>query len=146
MRPGTGRERVAIVIPRYLLDTNICIYIAKHHPLQVRKRFEQLQTGDVGMSFITHGELMFGAEKSQYRNKTIEKLNRLIEIIPVIFPDDQIAEHYGEIRAVLERSGQPIGANDLWIAAHARSLGMTLVSNNIKEFERVPKLKLENWL
>jgi len=98
------------------------------------------------MSLITHGELMFGAEKSQYRNQTIEKLNRLIEIIPVVFPEHQVAEHYGEIRAVLERSGQPIGANDLWIAAHARSLGMTLVSNNIKEFERVPELKLENWL
>jgi tRNA(fMet)-specific endonuclease VapC len=134
------------VTPRYLLDTNICIYIAKHHPLQVRKRFEQLQTGEVGMSFITHGELMFGAEKSQYRNKTIEKLNRLIEIIPIVFPDSQIAAHYGEIRAVLARSGKLIGANDLWIAAHARSQGMILVSNNTKEFERVPKLKLDNWL
>ncbi|MDQ6954824.1 MAG: type II toxin-antitoxin system VapC family toxin [Mariprofundaceae bacterium] len=130
----------------YLLDTNICIYIAKHHPLQVRKRFEELQTGEVGMSFVTHGELMFGAEKSQYRHQTIEKLTRLIEIIPVVFAEPQIAEHYGEIRAILERSGKPIGANDLWIAAHARSLGMTLVSNNIKEFERVPKLMLENWL
>ncbi len=134
------------MIPRYLLDTNICIYIARHHPLQVRKRFERLQTDEVGMSFITHGELMFGAEKSQYRNKTIEKLNRLIEIIPVVFPEHQMAEHYGEIRAILEQSGQPIGANDLWIAAHARSLDITLVSNNIKEFERVPELKLENWL
>jgi len=134
------------MLPRYLLDTNICIYIAKHHPLQVRKRFEELRTGDVGMSFITHGELILGAEKSQYRDKTIEKLNRLIEIIPVVFPDDKIAEHYGEIRATLEQSGKPIGANDLWIAAHARSMDITLVSNNIKEFERVPKLKLENWL
>lgn len=132
--------------PRYLLDTNICIYIARHHPLQVRKRFEQLQTGDVGMSFVTHGELMFGAEKSKSRDQTIEKLNRLIEIIPVIFPEPQMAQHYGEIRAFLERSGQPIGANDLWISAHARSLDMILVSNNTKEFERVPKLKLENWL
>jgi len=134
------------VIPHYMLDTNICIYIAKHHPLQVRKRFEQLQTGEVGMSFITHGELIFGAEKSQYRSKTLEKLGRLTEIIPVVFPDHQIAAHYGEIRASLERSGQPIGANDLWIAAHARSLGITLVSNNTKEFERVPELKLENWI
>jgi len=134
------------MLPRYLLDTNICIYIAKHHPLQVRKRFEQLQTGEVGMSFITHAELMFGAEKSQYRNKTIEKLNRLIEIIPVVLPEPEIATHYGEIRAFLEQSGKPIGANDLWIAAHARSLGTILVSNNTKEFERVPELKLENWL
>lgn len=134
------------MIPHYLLDTNICIYIAKHHPLQVRQRFDQLQTGEVAMSFITHGELIFGAEKSQYRNQTIEKLSRFIEIIPVIFPDHKVTAHYGEIRATLERSGQPIGANDLWIAAHARSLGMTLVSNNTKEFERVPELTLENWL
>lgn len=132
--------------PIYLLDTNICIYIAKHHPLKVFKRFEQLQQGDVAMSFITHGELIFGAEKSQYRDQTIEKLNKLIEYIPVIFPEYQTAKHYGNIRAHLERSGKPIGANDLWIAAHARSFDMTLVSNNIKEFERVPDLKLENWL
>ncbi len=98
------------------------------------------------MSFVTHGELIFGAEKSQYRDQTIEKLNRLIEIILVLSSVPHMAKHYGEIRAFLERSGQPIGANDLWIAAHARSLDMILVSNNIKEFERVPKLKLENWL
>ncbi len=134
------------MLPCYLLDTNICIYIAKHHPLQVRKRFEQLQTGEVGMSFITHGELMFGAKKSQSEGKTIEKLRRLIEIIPVVYPNTEIASHYGEIRAFLERSGQPIGANDLWIAAHARSLNTILVSNNTKEFERVPELNLENWL
>jgi len=134
------------VSPRYLLDTNICIYIAKHHPLQVRKRFEELQEGDVGMSFVTHGELMFGAEKSQFRDQTVEKLNRLIEIIPVVFPDHKIIVHYAEIRAGLEQSGRLIGASDLWIAAHARSLGVTLVSNNIREFERVPMLKLENWL
>lgn len=134
------------MLPRYLLDTNICIYIAKHHPLQVRKRFEQLQVGEVGMSFITHGELMLGAEKSRYRHKTIEKVTRLIEIIPVVLPTTEIALHYGKIRAHLEQSGQPIGANDLWIAAHARSLDTILVSNNMKEFERVPKLKLENWL
>lgn len=132
--------------PLYLLDTNICIYIARHHPLNVLKRFEQLQQGEVVMSFITHGELMFGAEKSQYRDKTIEKLNKLIELIPVIFPNYQTAEHYGDIRADLERLGTPIGANDLWIAAHARSLDITLVSNNVKEFQRVPKLKLENWI
>jgi len=134
------------MLPHYLLDTNICIYIAKHHPLQVRKRFEQLKTGDVGMSFITHGELLLGAEKSQYRNKTLEKLQRLIEFIPVIYPEPNMAKHYAEIRAYLERMGQPIGANDLWIAAHARSQGITLVSNNIKEFKKVPELKLENWV
>jgi len=131
---------------RFLLDTNICIYITKHHPLNVLKRFEQLQQGEVAMSLITHGELMFGAEKSQQRDKTIEILHRLTELIPVIFPTRQTAEHYGDIRASLERAGEPIGANDLWIAAHARSIDITLVSNNTKEFQRIPKLKLENWV
>ncbi|MDQ6987553.1 MAG: type II toxin-antitoxin system VapC family toxin [Mariprofundaceae bacterium] len=132
--------------PRYLLDTNICIYIAKHHPINVLKRFEQLQQGDVAMSLITHGELMFGAEKIRQRDKTIEILHRFTELIPVISPTQQTAEHYGDIRASLERIGAPIGASDLWIAAHARSFDLTLVSNNTKKFQRVPNLRLENWV
>jgi tRNA(fMet)-specific endonuclease VapC len=97
------------------------------------------------MSFVTHGELIFGAEKSHYRNETIERVIHLTELIPVIFPSHDTALHYGDIRAHLERAGTPIGANDLWIAAHARSSGMILVSNNTKEFQRVPDLRLENW-
>lgn len=131
---------------RYLIDTNICIYIAKHHPVNVMRRFEQLDQGDVAMSFITHGELLFGAEKSNYKAQTLEKLQRLIELIPVEFPNPETASHYGQIRAHLELTGTPIGANDLWIAAHARSNDMILVSNNIKEFQKVPGLKLENWV
>jgi len=131
---------------KYLIDTNICIYIAKSHPVNVMRRFEQMHPGDVVMSFITHGELLFGAEKSSYRDQTIEKLQRLTEWIPVEFPNHETALHYGQIRAQLERAGTPIGANDLWIAAHARSCNMILVSNNIKEFQRVPGLKLENWV
>ena len=129
----------------YLLDTNICIYIARQRPLAVLKRFEQLQQGEMVMSFITLGELMFGAEKSQYRDETIEKLNRLTELIPVVLPDPATALHYGQIRSHLERAGTPIGANDLWIAAHARSSNLVLVSNNTREFQRVPGLKMENW-
>ncbi len=129
----------------YLLDTNICIYIARQRPLAVLKRFEQLQQGEVVMSFITHGELMFGAEKSQHRDETIEKLNRLTEFIPVVLPSPSTALHYGDIRAQLKRAGTPIGANDLWIAAHARSSNLVLVSNNTREFQRVPGLKMENW-
>jgi len=131
---------------RYLIDTNICIYIAKNQPAQVMRRFEQLQSGDIVMSFVTHGELLFGAEKSQYKKSTIEKVQQLTEWIPVVFPNQETASHYGQIRAHLAQAGLPIGANDLWIAAHARSLDLILVSNNTREFERVPELKLENWV
>jgi len=133
------------VAATYLIDTNICIYITKHHPLSVMHRFERLQPGDVVMSFITYGELLFGAEKSSYRESTVKKLQRLVELIPIELPGPEISTHYGKIRAHLEKRGRPIGANDLWIAAHARSREMTLVSNNLKEFERVPGLRMENW-
>jgi tRNA(fMet)-specific endonuclease VapC len=131
---------------RYLLDTNICIYIAKQRPPAVAKRFAKLAAGSVGMSMITFGELHYGAEKSNQRLQARDTLNRLVELIPVITPNDAVGERYGVIRAHLERSGTPIGNNDLWIAAHALSLGVTLVSNNTREFERVPKLKLDNWV
>ena len=131
---------------RYLLDTNICIYIAKQRPPSVAKRFAKLATGSVGMSLITFGELRYGAEKSSQRKQALETLTRLEELIPVITPDDAVGERYGDLRAHLERAGTPIGNNDLWIAAHALSLGVTLISNNTREFERVPKLKLDNWV
>ena len=131
---------------RYLLDTNICIYIAKQRPPSVAKRFARLTTGSVGMSLITFGELRYGAEKSSQRTQAIDTLSRLEQLIPVIAPDDVVGERYSVIRAHLERAGTPIGNNDLWIAAHALSLGVTLISNNTREFERVPKLKLENWV
>jgi len=130
---------------RYLLDTNICIYIAKQRPPAVAKRFEGLNAGTVGMSLITFGELLFGAEKSARRDEAVATLVRLNELIPVIEPAAAVGRAYGELRARLERAGTPIGNNDLWIAAHAVSLGVTLVSNNTREFERVPKLALENW-
>ena len=130
---------------RYLLDTNICIYIAKQRPPAVAKRFEGLAAGTVGMSLITFGELRFGAEKSARRDEAVATLARLNELIPVIAPAAAVGEAYGELRAHVERAGTPIGNNDLWIAAHAVSLGVTLVSNNTREFGRVPKLALENW-
>ena len=131
---------------RYLLDTNICIYIAKQRPVTVMDRFCDLQVGDLGMSIITHGELCFGAEKSQNSERAFEVLERLTELIPVLSFPETAAQTYGVVRAALEKRGQPIGANDLWIAAHALSAGLTLVSNNCREFERVPGLKLENWV
>ncbi|NOS88796.1 MAG: type II toxin-antitoxin system VapC family toxin [Methylococcaceae bacterium] len=131
---------------RYLLDTNICIYIAKKKPLEVYQRLSELVVGDVGMSLITLGELRFGAEKSQNRDIALEKLNRLVNYIPIILPSEKTAEKYSQIRGFLEKKGQPIGNNDLWIAAHALSLNTTLVTNNTKEFIKVPDLLVENWV
>lgn len=129
----------------YLLDTNICIYIAKQRPPAAARRFADLAAGTVGMSLITSGELRFGAEKSTRRDETLAALVRLNELIPVIELGANVGEAYGVLRAQMERAGTPVGNNDLWIAAHAISLGVTLVSNNTREFARVPGLALENW-
>lgn len=131
---------------RYLLDTNICIYIAKQRPLEVYQRLSELSVGDVGMSLITFGELRFGAQKSQHQEIALEKLNQLVRYIPVILPTEETAEKYAIIRSFLEKNGQPIGNNDLWIAAHALSLNTIMVTNNTKEFIKVPDLLLENWV
>lgn len=131
---------------RYLLDTNICIYIAKQRPPSVAQRFAKLPAGSVAMSLITFGELRYGAEKSRQRGEALATLESLQALIPVIAPDDAVGASYAAIRAQLERAGTPIGNNDLWIAAHALALGVTLVSNNTREFARVPKLKLANWV
>ena len=130
---------------RYLLDTNICFYISKQRPSKLAERFASLESGTVGMSLITFGELRFGAEKSVRRDESLAALGRLAELIPVLAPGVAAGEAYGSLGATLEKSGTPIGNNDLWIAAHALSLDLTLVSNNIREFERIPKIKLENW-
>ena len=131
---------------RYLLDTNICIYIAKKRPLEVYQRLSELSIGDVGMSLITFGELRFGAEKSQHQKSALEKLEQLMRYIPVVIPTQETAKHYAIIRSSLEKIGQPIGNNVLWIAAHALSLNTILVTNNTKEFIKVPYLLLENWV
>ncbi len=131
---------------RYLLDTNICIYVAKHRPAEVYQRLSRLRTGEAGMSLITFGELYYGAQKSQQKERASEKLRQLIRYIHVLTLSAEAAEHYGMIRAFLEKRGEPIGNNDLWIAAHARSLNVTLVTNNMREFVRVPDLSVENWV
>jgi tRNA(fMet)-specific endonuclease VapC len=130
---------------RYLLDTNICIYIAKAKPPTVLERFQQCQSGEIGMSVVTYGELYFGAAKSQQREAALSRLDALRTYIPVLPLTDKAGTAYGRCRAILERQGQPIGNNDLWIAAHAFSLDVILVSNNLREFERLPELRLENW-
>lgn len=130
----------------YLLDTNICIYIIKKKPLSVFKRFEQLPIGSLAMSLVTYGELEYGALRSNQSDKALSVLQELTNYIPVLPAGVDVAREYAAIRADLAAKGTPIGNNDLWIAAHALSLDYTLVSNNLKEFERVENLSLENWV
>ena len=130
---------------RYLLDTSICIYIANRRPSGVQARFAQLAPGDVGMSLVTYGELRYGAEKSARREESLTTLEHLTTLIPVLLPDAETGARYGAVRTALEAAGTIIGNNDLWIAAHAAALDVTLVSNNTREFEQVAGLKLENW-
>jgi tRNA(fMet)-specific endonuclease VapC len=130
---------------RFLLDTNICIYIQRQKPPQVQARFNKLKAGEAAISVVTWGELLYGAEKSQQRAKVLAALQEFISLIPVLPMPSTAGETYGALRAALEAKGMPIGNNDLWIAAHAKAVGLTLVSNNLREFERVPGLKTKNW-
>lgn len=131
---------------KYMLDTNICIYIIKKKPLQTLKNFVAHSREELCISSITLAELEFGACKSS--NPTKNKLALIIFLsgIKILPFDEKAATEYGDIRAQLERRGTPIGANDLLIAAHARSLNLILVTNNLKEFERVDNLQIENWI
>jgi tRNA(fMet)-specific endonuclease VapC len=129
-----------------MLDTDICIYTIKRKPVRVLKRLEMLQPGMVVMSVITFAELMNGAKKSQYVKANVRRLNKLSELIGVLPFDKDAAIAYGDIRSSLEMKGLVIGGNDLFIAAHALSLNMTLVTNNEREFSRVDGLKIENWV
>ncbi len=130
---------------RFLLDTNTCIYIRRKKPEEVLRRFRRLKAGEAGLSVITFGELVYGAEKSAQRAAALELLRELARVLPVMGLPETAAEAYGTIRAELERKGQMIGNNDLWIAAHAKAAGLTLVTNNEREFRRVRGLKVENW-
>jgi tRNA(fMet)-specific endonuclease VapC len=130
---------------RFLLDTNICIYIRRKKPEEVLRRFRQLKHGEAALSVITFGELIYGAEKSAQRAMALELLRELAQVLPVLGLPSTAVETYGTMRADLERRGQMIGNNDLWIAAHAKAAGMTLVTNNEREFRRVRGLKVENW-
>jgi tRNA(fMet)-specific endonuclease VapC len=130
---------------RYLLDTNICIYIRRKKPEEVLRRFRTLRPGEAVLSVITFGELVYGAEKSAPRAAALELLRELAQVLPVQGLPETAAESCGTIRAELERKGEMIGNNDLWIAAHAKAVGLTLVTNNEREFRRVRGLKVQNW-
>jgi tRNA(fMet)-specific endonuclease VapC len=131
---------------RYLLDTNICIYIAKYNPPAVRERFTKHSANELAISVITLGELRFGAEKSQEKTKALAVIEELTNLVCVEELSESAGIHYGEIRAQLQKSGQIIGNSDLWLAAHARSQGWVLVTNNESEFLRVEGLAVENWV
>ena len=129
-----------------MLDTNICIYIAKSQPAKLVARFERLRPGEVVISSITYGELCYGAAKSVRSVEAFSILAELLQDVPVVTLDQEVGRAYGEIRAALEKHGKTIGNNDLWIGAHARALGLTLATNNEREFRRIEGLSVENWV
>ena len=131
---------------KYLLDTNICIYLIKKKPESVIKRFTKLKPGSIAISSITLAELYFGSVKSLKPNENMIALQEFISPLIVLDFVDKDAVHYGKIRFDLEKKGKPIGAMDLLIAAIAKSRELVLVTNNIKEFSRIPDIKVENWI
>jgi tRNA(fMet)-specific endonuclease VapC len=131
---------------RYLLDTNICTYIQREKPEEVLTRFQRLKPGDAAISVITWGELLYGAEKSRHREKAWQVLEEFKTLVPVLPMPENAGKTYGAIRAFLEIRGEPIGNNDLWIAAHAKAENLIIVTNNEREFQRIPGLKMRNWV
>ena len=130
----------------YMLDTNICIYINKNNPPQVLEKFRSIPLNQICMSSVTYAELFHGAMKSEQVTKNIAKITTLKTMISILPFDELAAQQYGIIRADLEKRGLIIGSNDLLIAAHALSENCILVSNNLREFNRVENLCTENWL
>ncbi|WP_310646769.1 type II toxin-antitoxin system VapC family toxin [Limnohabitans sp.] len=130
---------------KYLLDTNIVIYVIKRRPIEVLGLFNE-HAGRMAMSAITLSELYHGAEKSAKVSQNLEAIEEFSSLLEVLPYTGKASAHYGSIRSSLEKAGQPIGVNDLHIAAHARSEGLVVVTNNVSEFARVPGLMLENWV
>lgn len=131
---------------KFMLDTNICIYIIKQRPESVLERFASHPVGDIGLSVITLAELEYGVSKSGNPSRNREALELFTSPLEVAAFDQPATVAYGKLRALLERKGRPIGSMDMLIAAHALSLGTRLVTNNIDEFKRVPGLRVENWV
>jgi tRNA(fMet)-specific endonuclease VapC len=132
-------------MPSYMLDTDTCSYVMRRSNPGVIKCLQRVRVSDVCISVITKSELLFGVEISPRRQQDESAFNAFLAYVTVLDFPDAAAQHYAEIRAALKRRGTMIGANDLLIAAHARSLGLRLVTNNTREFGRVPKLIIENW-
>ena len=130
---------------KYMLNTNIAIYVIKRRPPETLATFNR-HASQLCISSITLAELMHGVEKSAKPAHNLRQIEDFASRLTVLEYGNKAASHYGDIRAVLERKGTPIGVNDLYIAGHARSEGLTLVTDNLKEFERVEALRLENWV
>lgn len=129
----------------YMLDTNICIYVIKHKPPVVLQRFRAHIKDGLCISSITLAELSHGVEKSEQREKNTDALLHLVDVLKVVPFDNHAAYEYGKICAFLQRQGTPVGTMDMLIAAHARLHGFVLITNNVREFSRVPGLMVENW-
>lgn len=130
---------------KFMLDTNICIYIIKRKPPNVIDRFKRTEISQIGISSITLSELIYGVSKSSNPEQNRMALTQFIAPLEILPYDDEASQYYGDLRVHLEKQGTPIGALDMLIAAHALSVDCTLVTNNEKEFIRVPELKIVNW-
>jgi tRNA(fMet)-specific endonuclease VapC len=130
---------------RYMLDTNICIHVIKNHPEELRLQFNELAE-QLCISSITLAELHYGAEKSVRRTDNLLAIENFTARLDVLAFSPAAAAHYGQIRAALERIGRPSGPHDMLIGAHARSEALTVVTNNVREFERIPGLQVEDWI
>lgn len=128
-----------------MFDTDTCVYAMKGTYPALSRRLPTVSDRHACLSVISYGELLKGAEKSEQPGKSRQRVESLISILSVMPLDEDVGIEYGRIAAFLERKGTPIGGNDLWIGAHALSLGLTLITNNDREFKRIPKLKVENW-
>ena len=130
---------------KYLIDTNICIYIMNKRPVAVINKFKQFELGEIGISTITVSELQYGVAKSTHRNKNEVRLEEFLSPLEILTYDQMAVRVYGDIRFQLEKLGQSLGPLDLLIAAHAISQDLVLITNNDKEFKRIKELKAENW-
>ena len=131
---------------KVMLDTNTCIAIIKRKPPQVLKRFNDFKVGEIGISWVTLAELEFGVAKSQHQEKNQSALEEFVLPLEIAHLDRQAARIYGQVRALLEKKGTPIGPLDMMIGAHALSLGVTLATNNTREFSRIKGLTVVDWL
>ena len=129
----------------YLLDTDICSYVIRNRPPQARERMNTVPLEEQGMSVVTYAELLYGVKRSSSTRVNRQVVDAFVRHLTVIAWDAEAAEHYGDLRATLEKRGTPIGAMDLMIAAHARSLGAIMVTHNRRHFDKVPGLKVESW-
>jgi tRNA(fMet)-specific endonuclease VapC len=131
-------------MPEYMLDTDICIYVIKNHPTELRRRFNRLAE-QLCISSITLAELYYGAEKSARVLENVEAIDEFASRLDVLAFSSKASRHYGQIRTDLERAGTPVGVHDMLIGAHARAEGLIVVTNNLREFARMPGVRVENW-